>query len=156
MAGVEVSGGGRAGRKPVSSELSMVPMIDLLLCCIMFLLVTAVWSQLASVGATQRADGGIGEVEPPPAVALMLSVRRSGFLLADSAGTRTEIPQRAGAYDLEALGNALRARRSIEPARRDLVVAPEDGIRYAEVLAAMDVSRGQGYADLSLSADSAF
>jgi biopolymer transport protein ExbD len=33
----------------VDSEIPLVPFIDLLLCCVMFLLVTAVWNQLAAV-----------------------------------------------------------------------------------------------------------
>jgi hypothetical protein len=32
------------GRRALNSEVSMVPMIDLMICCISFLLLTAVWS----------------------------------------------------------------------------------------------------------------
>ena len=49
MGGISV-GGGHGGKKSVDSEIPLVPFIDLLLCCVMFLLVTAVWNRLARLG----------------------------------------------------------------------------------------------------------
>lgn len=47
MAGVSVeSGGGGGGRRAVDSEVNMIPMIDLLMVTISFLLITAVWSHM--------------------------------------------------------------------------------------------------------------
>ena len=57
MATIEV-GSGRAEKKSVDASVPLIPFIDLLLCCIMFLLVTAVWNQLASVDVAQRVPGG--------------------------------------------------------------------------------------------------
>jgi len=42
MAGVNVDTGGKGGRRSVDSEINMIPMIDLLVCAIAFLLITAV------------------------------------------------------------------------------------------------------------------
>ena len=50
MATIET--GGAHGRKKVDHEIPLVPFVDLLLCCLMFLLVTAVWAQLGSLGAS--------------------------------------------------------------------------------------------------------
>jgi biopolymer transport protein ExbD len=41
MGGMSV-GSGHAGKKSLDSDIPLVPFIDLLLCCVMFLLVTAV------------------------------------------------------------------------------------------------------------------
>ena len=49
--------GGGGGRRSVDSEINMVPMIDLLLCCISFLLLTAVWSTWARLEASAAAPG---------------------------------------------------------------------------------------------------
>jgi len=46
MAGIDV-GGGHGGKRSVNQELPLVPFIDFILCLVMFLLVTAVWSQMA-------------------------------------------------------------------------------------------------------------
>ena len=51
MAGVNVESGGKGGRRAVDSEINMIPMIDLLVCCISFLLITAVWSTMSRMNA---------------------------------------------------------------------------------------------------------
>ena len=56
MASID-TGGRASGRKDVDANLPLVPILDLLLCCLMFLLVTAVWNSLASVSVSQRLPG---------------------------------------------------------------------------------------------------
>src|SRR3954462_3385299 len=57
MAGIDVGGGGSGGRKSVDSEINMIPMIDLLICTISFLLITAVWSHMSRVNADAQVPG---------------------------------------------------------------------------------------------------
>jgi biopolymer transport protein ExbD len=57
MAGISVDGGKSGGRRSLDSELNMVPMIDLLMVTISFLLITAVWSHSARLDATAKAPG---------------------------------------------------------------------------------------------------
>ena len=52
---------------------------------------------------------------------------------------------------MSGLREKLRERRQQEPNRRDLIVAPEDGVLYEDVVAAMDIVVGEGYEDMSLS-----
>ena len=51
MGGVSVDSGGKGGRKSLDSEINMIPMIDLLMVTISFLLITAVWSHMARLNA---------------------------------------------------------------------------------------------------------
>ncbi len=56
MGGVDVaSGSGK--RKAVDSEVNMIPFIDLLMVTIAFLLITAVWSQMARLNADAQVPG---------------------------------------------------------------------------------------------------
>src|SRR5882757_3289871 len=55
MAGIDVGGG--HGRRSVNQELPLVPFIDFLLCLVMFLLVTAVWSQMSRLNADAQVPG---------------------------------------------------------------------------------------------------
>ena len=57
MAGVSVESGGKGGRRSVDSEVNMIPMIDLLVCCIAFLLITAVWSHMSRINADAQVPG---------------------------------------------------------------------------------------------------
>src|SRR5579883_2220751 len=57
MGGVDVGGGGGGGRKKLDSEINMIPMIDLLMVAISFLLITAVCTQLARINADAQVPG---------------------------------------------------------------------------------------------------
>ena len=56
MGGVDV-GGGQSKRKSLDSEINMIPMIDLLMVTISFLLITAVWTHMARVNADAQVPG---------------------------------------------------------------------------------------------------
>jgi biopolymer transport protein ExbD len=152
MGGISM-GGGHGGKKSVDSEIPLVPFIDLLLCCVMFLLVTAVWNQLARLDANQQQPGQQAPNEPPPEekIKVILQVQASGYVLASSAGDRIEIPKSGDSYDMEGLREKLQERKRLEPNRKDLVVAPEDGVQYKDVVASMDMVVGEGFPDMSLS-----
>src|SRR5438105_10589425 len=57
MGGVDVGGGGGGGRKKVDSEINMIPMIDLLMVTISFLLITAVWTHMSRINADAQVPG---------------------------------------------------------------------------------------------------
>lgn len=152
MGGISV-GGGHGGKKSVDSEIPLVPFIDLLLCCVMFLLVTAVWNQLARIDANQQQPGQQAPDQPPPEekIKVVLHVQASGYVLSSTAGDRIEIPKSGDTYDDEMLREKLQERKRLEPNRKDLVVAPEDGVIYADVVKAMDIVVGEDFPDMSLS-----
>jgi biopolymer transport protein ExbD len=57
MAGVDVGGGIGGRRKSLDSEINMVPMIDLLMVTISFLLITAVWTHMARLNSNAQVPG---------------------------------------------------------------------------------------------------
>src|SRR5262245_52485261 len=70
MAGVSVGSTGAGTRRALDSEINMIPMIDLLMVTISFLLITAVWTHMnrinadAQVPGPPRPDQEIDRVEP--------------------------------------------------------------------------------------------
>ncbi len=62
MAGIDV--GGHGGKRATNHEIPLIPFIDFLLCLVAFLLVTAVWSQMARLNADARVPGPPKD-EPP-------------------------------------------------------------------------------------------
>ncbi len=153
MGGVSVGGGGHGGKKSLDSEIPLVPFIDLLLCCVMFLLVTAVWNRLARLEANQQIPGNPSPSDPPPepSIQLYLQVTSTGYVIASSVGERIEVPMNGEDYDADTLRTRLQERRAAEPNRHDLIVAPEDGVIYEDVIAAMDLAIAEGYTEVSLS-----
>ena len=66
-----IDSGGQGGRKSVDQEIPLVPFIDLLLCCVMFLLVTAVWAQLGEMPTTLPGGADGPPASEQPALTLM-------------------------------------------------------------------------------------
>ncbi len=154
MAGISV--GGHGGKKSVDSEIPLVPFIDLLLCCIMFLLATAVWNQLAQLDANQQQPGQPNPDQPIPdeiPERLVLQVQRERLVLGMVPGeVEQSIDKVNDAYDLEALVEHLeRFQRQLARDQADKIsVAPEDGVRYEEVIQVMDKVIQSGFENLSV------
>lgn len=145
MASIQVGGG--QGRRALDSELPLVPFIDLLLCCVMFLLVSAVWNQISEL-----------QVRPPPGPSsvasalrgtqLTLSLTADAWVLVTPEGAR--FPFATG--DLVALREALAARHATE---RELAIATDDGVPYETVVSVIDVAIGEGLSDVTMAGDGA-
>ena len=144
------SAGGR--RKLVDAAINLVPFIDLLSCCISFLLITAVWTQLSKIEVSSRgsADGAIIEREPPPTTTFTLYVASDGYTLARSTGEHQLIPRASGAFDAEKLALALQKIKQEFPDRFDLNISAEDATSYQDLLKTMDVAIGAKFPDIRL------
>jgi biopolymer transport protein ExbD len=81
MAGIDLGGGAGGGRKSVDSELNMVPMIDLLMCLICFLLITAVWSTMTRLGMRGDVPGQGDEITVPSEPKLHVTIEGERFVL---------------------------------------------------------------------------
>jgi biopolymer transport protein ExbD len=140
-----ISVGGHGGRKALDSPIPLVPFIDLLLCCVMFLLVTAVWNDLAGIEAAQRVPAAGMDAPETATEALTLAIRRNGVELSSLAGDRQWIE---GSEELP-LKQALVAFRKLH-AGNALTIAAEDGVAYAEVIRALDLARAVGFRQLDV------
>jgi len=67
MGGVDVGGEG-GGKRATNTEINMVPFIDLLMCTIAFLLITAVWVTNSRMNADAQVPGPPSEQPPTPVV----------------------------------------------------------------------------------------
>jgi len=149
MANIDV--GSHGGKRTLAPEVPLVPMIDLLLCCIMFLLVTAVWNQLATMNATGSTPTIDGDSRPPPATRpLVIQLLTTAAVVETPYGTHEEVPNIDGHVDVVRLGERLAAHRSAGLALGNAVsVAADDGVTYREVMATMDTAIGVGFADVT-------
>ncbi len=136
------------GRRSVNHELPLVPFIDLLFCCIMFLLATAVWNQIQEVETRTQTPGPEGEVAATPR--LHLQVETDGYVLASSAGDQITIGLEAGAFDRQGLQHHLQEHHRLMPNETAMVVSPDDGVRYQDVVEAMDIAVGAGFSEVSI------
>ena len=147
---VAVESGGKSGKKSLNADLNLVPYIDLLTCMVAFLLITAVWSQLARLEAHQKGQGQAGEEVPPDKVVkLVVVVNGEGFNLV-AGDDQQPIPKRGDQYDFEKLGNELKKFKDTHSDKTDIQVASEDTIKFETLVKAMDIALTSRFPDISL------
>ena len=148
--GVAVETGGKGGKKAVNADLNLVPYIDLLTCMVAFLLITAVWSQLARLSVQQKGQGQAGEDTPPEKVfKLVIVVNSEGYnLVADQ--DQQPIPKKGEQYDVEKLGTELKKLKDSHPDKTDVQIASEDAIKFETLVKTMDTAMTARFPDVSL------
>ena len=150
---VSVDTGGKGGKKPVDSELNLVPYIDLLTCMVVFLLMTAVWTQLARIDVTQKGQAQSAEQtdEKPPETRLVVVINEDGFLIAGgAAGDQKPIKKKEGKYDYDTLSAILKEVKKTYPDKRDVHIASDDTIQYQFVIQTMDTALTAQFPDIAL------
>jgi biopolymer transport protein ExbD len=147
MAGIAVGEGGRRGRKSLDAELNMVPMIDLLMVTIAFLLVTAVWSHMSRMEGSAEVPGSAEWNCPPvPAMALHVDMRAADkFVLSWQEGQKVvrsvDVPRDAAALAraVEREWRTSGVHTSPTDAQRDkAVLHTANDAPFADMVAVMD------------------
>jgi biopolymer transport protein ExbD len=147
--GVSLGSDGKGRRKSVDGELNLVPYIDLLTCMVAFLLITAVWSQLARLSVAQKGQGQSDESTISDHLRIAVLVGAEGFNVVVKDDQKP-IPKRAGVYDYARLKDDLKVVKVAHPDTNDLQVLSEDGIVFDTLVRTMDVAMAAGFPDLSL------
>jgi biopolymer transport protein ExbD len=149
-------GGGSKRKKILDAVINVVPAIDLLSCCISFLLITAVWTQVSKLQVQQSA--GTYEGPPtPPSVTLNLTMTDHGFTLSSGANA-VEIPSLgkkadgAPRYDLARLDAKLKELKTQFPDQSALTLAAEDQVWFEDIVRVIDLCIGAGLPNVSVTA----
>jgi biopolymer transport protein ExbD len=152
--GVSLAPTGKGGKKSLDAELNLIPFIDLLIVNICFLLITAVWTQMARIKVTQKGKGSASQKEddtpPEMRVKVVVLVGDEGYVIT-AGGERLVIPKQGQAYDTEKLARQLKEIKARLPNKDDITVAAEDGIQYKHLIRAMDVALAQHFTAIQVS-----
>ena len=152
--GVSLAPSGKGGKKALDAELNLIPFIDLLIVNICFLLITAVWVQMARIKVSQKGKGSAADKseDTPPElrVKVVVLVGDDGYTIT-AGGERLVIPKAGQLYDTEKLGKQLREIKTRLPNKEDITVAAEDGIQYKHLIRAMDVALAQHFTQIQVS-----
>jgi biopolymer transport protein ExbD len=82
MAGIDVGTSG-GHKRATNSDINMIPFIDLLMCTIAFLLITAVWVTSSRIQADAQVPGQTDVIDIPPVERVLhVSVAENDFVLA--------------------------------------------------------------------------
>jgi biopolymer transport protein TolR len=150
---VVVDGGGGDRKKPLSAELNLVPYIDLLTCMVAFLLITAVWTQLARLEVQQKGQGDLESQTTPDELRVAVAVHERGFNLI-VASDQKPIPLKGdsagGALDYARLEDELRTVKGLHPDKTDVQIISTDPIVFDTLVKTMDAVMSAGFPAVSL------
>lgn len=147
MGGVNMPEGG--GRRTLDFDLNLVPFIDLLSCCISFLLITAVWTHMGQLETQQKLDGGAGGGEKPKKVHITIAQTGYEVLLPDAEGACT-IARAAGDYDAAKLRKVLEGQKNTVTGQLYIGIAAVDELPFELLVDVMDVCAALGLKNVSL------
>ncbi len=138
MGGVSVdSGGGGGGKKSVDAQINMVPMIDLLVSCIAFLLMTAVWTQIGSLQAQQpRGAPAPDQPQDQPQDQLKVQISPTGLRVGVNATDMRDINN--GPQRFDELKRMLDERHRANQQNREVWLQPDGAVPYQEIIRVMD------------------
>ena len=151
MAHIDDSGG---DEKSVAVEVNLVPFIDLMSVCIIFLLISAVWSQVSMIQISSSIYGQKSEQEPvmpPPRIEIpfRVDVKSKGYRVVVGRKSET-IPKINGKYDDDTLLKKIKAVKELYPEKIDAVISMSDELEYGLLIKGMDALLTLGFSEISV------
>jgi biopolymer transport protein ExbD len=150
---------GTGGGKSVNVELNIVPFIDLMSCLTAFLLVTAVWVNIAQINirpkGKNRDTSQVNQDDEHVTLSVLVQQDRIWVGLS-RVNEFQEIPKKGDTHDWEKFETTLKEHKSSAffADRSDIEVAGESTtqqpVEYQDVIHAMDVAVKVGFIDVGL------
>jgi len=129
----------RVKRVRKQAELLLVPMIDIFVVLVTFLLMTAVFSRITILELD--LPSAASATTSDPAFRLEVIVRKEGLELTNGSSLIATIPKKDGAYDLKALSDLAIALKRDYPESNNASVLLEPEIEYDNLVQVMDAIR---------------
>src|SRR5438552_10880594 len=131
----------------VNIELNIIPFIDLMSCLTAFLLVTAVWIQIANVPTTPAGRGG-GSAKEKPKLAILVETDAIHVFATPSGEARQLAPG-----DWAGVNSALRALAPADEKPQVEIAAnstKDHPIAYQQLISALDTAVAAGFPDVGV------
>ncbi|MBX3021526.1 MAG: biopolymer transporter ExbD [Bdellovibrionales bacterium] len=150
MAHIDDGGDGRS--KTV--DLNLVPIIDLMSVCIIFLLITAVWTQVSmiQIGSSiygQKTSEEKAEPDKRAEIPFRLDVLKDGYRVIIGR-QEMRFPKVSGKYDQDKLTGELKRIKELYPDKNDCVVTVLDELPYETLIGGMDALLVAGFPEISV------
>lgn len=147
--------------------INLVPFIDLLSCLVVFLLISAVWTQVTSLRVTQTGGLSSDTDTPPPddtTIDVRVTLTDRGYILL-LAGNPVEMPKAnvdkvdelgnsstVLGFDTKALAEKLKLVKTQYPAQKAVTVAAEDAVVFDDLVGTIDSIVALDLPDISVTA----
>ena len=151
MAHIDDGGG---DDRSVAVDVNLVPFIDLMSVCIIFLLITAVWTQVSmiQIGSSIYGKKTTDETPKPPPraeIPFRLDVKAEGYAI--TVGRQSlSIPKVSGSYDDTNLLGELKKIKELYPEKNDAVITVQDALSYENLIRGMDALLTAGFPEIAV------
>jgi biopolymer transport protein ExbD len=137
------------------SDVNLTSVMNVFLIIIPFLLLTASFVKIAVLEMSlPRMDIGpvaTMETKPKSVVLNILLIRETGFELKSPDMKFTAIAKTGPDYDWEQLKGQLGMVKQTWPQSEEIIISPENNIRYEVIIHVMDRCRDAGFPNISIS-----
>ena len=122
-------------------DINVVPMIDMMIILVFFLIFTAVFTKTNILELNlPGADSAVPDL--PQGLNLEIVIRKAGIEVADrGTGLLKTVPSTNGVYDLKGLSEYLQLVKSKYPDKQDATILLEQDIQYDTLVHVMDTVR---------------
>jgi biopolymer transport protein ExbD len=155
MGGAGPDPNAKGGKRALDASVNLVPYIDLLMTIMTFLVMTAVWTQIASL-EIQNSSGGQQEEQEekdedkPKPILVVLTDR--GLKVGEEGAEEplVDYPNTADGYDFAAAKTQLKGLKDARPERVQINVKAEDGVAFEPITKVIDIAHGLSLTGLTL------
>ena len=141
--------------KSVNVDLNITPFVDLLVCLTAFLLVTAVWQNLAQINIKPKGISRDAQQEENPdeqiQASILIAKDKLWFGLSKPIEPPASIPKTGEDYDWAKLQELLvKNKKAHFVDREDIEIAAANEVTYQSLIDAMDRAIQAGFKDVNL------
>ena len=156
----QIDDGGSSGGRDVNVDINIIPFIDLMSVIIIFLLITAVWTQVSmiqlgsSVYGKQNVEAPQpARIDPPIPVEIFVSANRYIITLGKNKYSINKVEGEEGemVYDRSTLFEQLKAFKQNNPDKKDAMITIADEVIYNDMIESMDVIMQSGFPEITVS-----
>lgn len=144
----------KGGKKPMDAAINLVPYIDLLMTIMTFLVMTAVWTQIAML-EVQNAQSGPPDSPPPeekePIPPVLVLITENALKIQEEGGEAREFPKGNEGFDMQAAKTVFDQLKQARPERVEVKMTAEDAVQYTDIIKVIDTATGAGLTGITLS-----
>jgi biopolymer transport protein ExbD len=145
MGGAAAEPTGKGGKKSLDANINLVPYIDMLMTIMTFLMMTAVWTEIAML-EVQNASGGAEaqpeEPDPNKPKAILVLAGKEQVVIQEEGGEPDTFPKTIDGVQRDLIKNKLTQLKNARPERAEVKVQAEDGVQYEVVSMLIDLATG--------------
>jgi biopolymer transport protein ExbD len=147
-------GGRRGNKKKLADNVNLIPFIDLFSTLIIFLLMTAVWDQLAYLQSNMGDQAGGKSVEVPKDAKKVKQDTKitvtDEYVEVFDQGKANRFAIEGRTFDIAPLQEFMQFARDKYVDKKDMVIIATDKSKYETIITVMDEVIGKGFTDVIL------